>query len=160
MFRVGLTGGIGSGKSTITELFKAYGVTVIDADKIAHAITEPNADAFAAIVQHFGENIVTSSGILDRKKLRELIFQNPAERKWLENLLHPIISNTMKAESLKAKSPYCLLVIPLLAESNKIDYLDRICAVNIPKNTTNTACDATRPGLTNGSRSHTRLTMH
>ena len=122
MLRVALTGGIGSGKSTVAELFKKLGITIIDADEIAHNIVKPNTYSFESIVEHFGKNIVKNDGTLDRKVLRDIIFQNTTERKWLENLLHPVIREAMRERSIKAKSAYCLLVIPLLTKTSKIDY--------------------------------------
>jgi len=131
MLRVALTGGIGSGKSTVAKLFEKLGVSIIDADEIALRITEPNTYSFETIVEHFGKSIVKNDGTLDRRSLRNIIFKDINERKWLENLLHPVIREAMRARTLKADSPYCLLVIPLLAESKKIDFIDRVCVIDI-----------------------------
>jgi len=133
MLRVALTGGIGSGKSTVAALFEKLGVSIIDADEIAARITEPNTYSFETIVEHFGKKILGHNGALDRKTLRNIIFNNIEERKWLENLLHPVIREAMKERIIKAKSPYCLLIIPLLAESNKIDFIDRVCVIDVPE---------------------------
>lgn len=133
MLRVALTGGIGSGKSTVAALFKKLGVSIIDADEIASRITEPNTYSFETIVEHFGKGILKGDGTLDRKALRTIIFNDIKERKWLENLLHPVIREAMKERIIKADSPYCLLVIPLLAESTKIDFIDRICVIDVPE---------------------------
>lgn len=131
MLKIGLTGGIGSGKSTVSNLFREHGVEIIDADEIAKKITEPSQPAFEAIVKHFGQSILNDQGWLDRKKLKELIFSNSIEKKWLEELLHPLILNQMKILSSKATSPYCLLVIPLLQEVPKSQSLvDRILVVD------------------------------
>ena len=132
MLRVGLTGGIGSGKSTVAELFKKLGVSIIDADEIAHNITEPNTYSFESIVEHFGKAVVKDK-MLDRRALRDIIFNNLKERQWLENLLHPVIREAMKERIIKVDTPYCMLVIPLLAESNKIDFIDRVCVVDVPE---------------------------
>ena len=133
MFNVGLTGGIGSGKTTVASFFEKLGATIIDADKIAHRITQPNTYSFEAIVEHFGKTVVKTNGTLDRKKLRDIIFNHTEERKWLENRLHPVIREAMKEQIVKADSVYCLLVIPLLAETNakNFDYLDRICVIEV-----------------------------
>jgi len=133
MLRIGLTGGIGSGKSTVAGLFEKLGVTVIDADEIAARITEPNTYSFETIVEHFGKAIVAPDGSLNRKALRGIVFNSVKERKWLENLLHPVIREVMKERISQVRSAYCLLVIPLLAESNKIDFLDRICVIDVPE---------------------------
>ncbi len=133
MLRIGLTGGIGSGKSTVAGLFQRLGATIIDADVIAHSITEPGKYAFESVVEHFGKGIVKADGTLDRLALRHIIFKNSDERKWLENSLHPVIREAMKEQINKADSPYCVLVIPLLAESNKIDFLDRVCVIDVPE---------------------------
>jgi len=133
MLRVGLTGGIGSGKTTVANLFKNFDVTIIDADEIAAAITKPNTYSYDSIVKHFGENILNNDKTLDRKKLRSLIFNNTEERKWLENLLHPVIREVMRERIAQVKTAYCLLVIPLLAESNHIDFIDRVCVIDVPE---------------------------
>lgn len=135
MFSVGLTGGIGSGKSTVSELFKKLGVTIIDADQIAHDITKPGTYALESIVEHFGKSVLKTDGSLNRRTLRKTIFENPEERKWLENKLHPIIREAMKLKIAKADTVYCLLVIPLLTETKlkNYDYLDRICVIDAPE---------------------------
>ena len=127
---IGLTGGIGSGKTTVSTLFQKLGVPIIDADVIAHDITKKNTPAYKAIVSHFGKTILQEDQTLDRKKLRELIFQNETEKKWLENLLHPIIRATIKESVAKVKTPYCLCVIPLLVESADYPFLDRILVID------------------------------
>lgn len=135
MFCVGLTGGVGSGKSTVAKFFQKLGVTIIDADEIAHEITKPNTYAYEAIVEHFGKEIVKSNGELDRAALRSIIFNNPDERKWLENRLHPVIREAMRERAIKADTVYSILVIPLLAESKlqNYSYLDRICVIEVPE---------------------------
>lgn len=133
MFKVGLTGGMGSGKSTVSKRFEQLGIAIIDADCIAKSITEPGQAAFEPIIKHFGSTLLESNGYINRKKLRALIFSNSFEKKWLEDLLHPMILNTMKEESEKAQSPYCLLVIPLLQETKASHALiDRVLVVDAP----------------------------
>lgn len=133
MLRVGLTGGLGSGKSTAADCFAELKVPVIDADKIAHELTQPDQEAFKKIVEHFGKEISINQVLLNRVKLRSLIFQSLKERLWLENLLHPPIISKIQ-ESLKyLKIPYCILVIPLLTESlQSINFLDRILVIDAP----------------------------
>ncbi|MCI5057561.1 MAG: dephospho-CoA kinase [Flavobacteriales bacterium] len=131
---VGLTGGIGSGKSTVTTLFQKLGVTIIDADEIAHNITKPNTYCYESIVEHFGNNILQSDDSLNRKMIRDIVFKNPEERKWLEARLHPVIREAMKERIAKSNAVYNILVIPLLAEKNakNHNYLNRICVIEVP----------------------------
>jgi leader peptidase (prepilin peptidase)/N-methyltransferase len=128
---IGLTGGIGSGKTTVANFFKALGVPIIDADEIAHALTATDAIGYEKIVAHFGPDILVNK-IIDRKKLREIVFNNPAEKKWLENCLHPLIRTQMRDAINAVKYPYCICVIPLLTESTGIDFIDRILVIDTP----------------------------
>src|SRR3990167_1529744 len=130
MVVVGLTGGIGSGKTTVAHLFEKLGVPNIDADEIAHRLTRPNEIAYDDIIKHFGVCILNDDKTINRKKLSVIIFENPAEKKWLENLLHPLIRAKMKNAIQKIKSPYCICVIPLLTESSGIDFIDRVLVVD------------------------------
>ena len=132
MFVIGLTGGIASGKTTVSRLFEKYGVPVIDADTISHQLTQPNTSAYEKIVEHFGQSILHDDQTLNRKKLRRIIFQNKTQRKWLENLLHPLIRQTMRNEIKKLTVPYCICVIPLLAESHGIDFIDHVLLIETP----------------------------
>ncbi|MDP1574691.1 MAG: dephospho-CoA kinase [Coxiellaceae bacterium] len=127
---VGLTGGIGSGKTTVSTLFQKLGVPIIDADVIAHEITQKNMPAHKAIVAHFGNAILNDDQTINRQRLREIIFQNASEKKWLENLLHPIIRTTIEERVSKVKTPYCICVIPLLAESTGYVFLNRILVID------------------------------
>ena len=130
MLRIGLTGGFGSGKSTVANYFAELKVPVIDADKIAHELTQPDQEAFKKIVKHFGKEILINQ-VLNRSKLRSLAFQNSKERLWLEKLLHPPIIEKMQESIKYLKIPYCILVIPLLIESWKsINFLDRILVID------------------------------
>ncbi len=131
-FCVALTGGIASGKTTVSTLFSELGVPVIDADVIAHQLTQKNSDAYHHILTHFGQVILNNDKTLNRKKLRERVFDNPAEKKWLENLLHPLIREKMKTDISHVTYPYCICVIPLLAESKGIDFIDRILVIETP----------------------------
>lgn len=132
---VGLTGGIGSGKTTVANFFAEYGATVIDADLIAREVTEKGAVGYAAIVAHLGQPVLTKAGELDRKKLRSIIFKDKEVKEWLESLLQPLILQIMREKLKMVTSPYCVMVIPLLTETNfNVDFLDRICVVDTPEN--------------------------
>lgn len=130
MLRVGLTGGIGSGKSTVADLFSGHGVTVIDADEISHQLVNPGSGALREIVAHFGNAVLAADGTLDRAALRERVFADPAERKRLEAILHPRVREEMGQRVLRASGPYVLLVIPLLFESDQRDLIDRVLVVD------------------------------
>ncbi len=131
MYSVGLTGGIASGKSTVADLFAKQGVTIIDADVIAREVILPGESAYDSIVAYFGNNIVGNDQLIDRAKLRLIVFNNPEKRIWLEKLLHPVIRHRMIACSLKASSPYCIHVIPLLIETLPHPEINRILVVDV-----------------------------
>lgn len=133
MLKIAITGGIGSGKTTVANLFTDLGVPVIDADKIAHDITQPQSTAFTKIVAHFGKTILKPNGKLDRHKIREIVFHDAQEKQWLERLLHPIILKTMQTEIQRINAPYCILVIPLLLETKHVDVVDRVLVVDAPQ---------------------------
>lgn len=133
MLTVAVTGGIGSGKTTVANLFGDLGVAIIDADTIAHDLTKPNKPAFKAIVKHFGKNILNADGTLDRDKIRDIVFHHTEEKHWLERTLHPLILNIMQEKTKKINTPYCLLVIPLLAETKNVDVADRVLVVDAPE---------------------------
>ena len=129
---VGLTGGIGSGKTQASNAFEALGVPVIDTDLISHAITAPNGLAITAIREAFGDKLISPSGGLDRKAMRELVFQNPDARHKLEAILHPLIANvTMASIAQHTDAPYVVLVVPLLAESPQwLKRCDRVLVID------------------------------
>ncbi|HLB41377.1 MAG TPA: dephospho-CoA kinase [Gammaproteobacteria bacterium] len=127
---VGLTGGVGSGKSTVAKLFAKHGVPVIDADLMARELTLPNQATFSIITKHFKEPLLLPDQSLDRTKLRHIIFEQPKEREWLENLLHPIIRKKIEEDIKKITAPYCIVVIPLLFEVDPYDFIDRILVVD------------------------------
>ncbi len=130
--KVGLTGGIGSGKTAVAECFAARGVPVIDADVIARELVAPGEDAFAAVVGHFGSAVVAADGGLDRAALRRRIFASPRERAWLEALLHPAIAARMRDRAAEVHAEYVLLVIPLLFETDQRARVDRVLLVDAP----------------------------
>ena len=134
MLRVGLTGGIGSGKSTIASLFLMRGVPVIDTDEIARALTEPGQESFDEIVRAFGENILDETRRIDRTRLRERVFDNADERHRLEAILHPRIRVLVREKLAAAEAPYAVVVIPLLIESGFTDLVDRILVVDVMEN--------------------------
>jgi len=131
MLKVGLTGGIGCGKTTVANLFAEKGVPVIDADLISHQLVEPGRSAFQAIVEHFGEGVLRD-GRLNRRLLKEKVFSRTEERQWLENLLHPLIYQEMQRQMEAFSAPYCLLVVPLLLETKRRDFVDRLLVVDCP----------------------------
>lgn len=128
-FIIGLTGGIGSGKSTVAKFFAAHGVDIIDADKIARNIVETQALVLDQIVKKFGQDILDFQGHLNRSKLREIIFTKPNKRQWLEQLLHPLIYSEMRGQAERAQSPYCIQVIPLFTRQDKTR-VDRVLVVD------------------------------
>ena len=146
MLRVGLTGGIGSGKSTIASLFLMRGVPVIDTDEIARTLTEPGQESFAEIVRTFGETILDENRRIDRNRLRERVFDNADERHRLEAILHPRIRVLVREKLAAAEAPYAVVVIPLLIESGFTDLVDRILVVDVMENV-QIQRTATRSGL-------------
>jgi len=132
---VGLTGGIGSGKSTVTRLFGEHGVHWVDADDVAREVVEPGTPALERISEHFGKTILTSEGALDRAQLRTIVFQEPEERVWLEALLHPIIREELirQLNPENYQLPYVLLVSPLLLETDQHELVDRIIVIDVPR---------------------------
>ncbi|MGF1720098.1 dephospho-CoA kinase [Vibrio kyushuensis] len=135
-FVVGITGGIASGKTTVADLFhQHFDIDIVDADIIAREVVQPESEGLNAIIAHFGLDIVTNSGELNRAKLREQIFSNPEEKQWLDNLLHPMIRHKMKNDIEAVNSPYALLVIPLLVENNLQQMTDRILVIDVDEQT-------------------------
>src|SRR3954468_9842205 len=118
VFTVGLTGGIGSGKTTVAELFASNGTSVVDTDKISHLLTGPNQPALAEIARNFGPQFLASDGSLDRIRMRNLVFADPSARKNLEEILHPMIREETVRQIQNAIAPYVIVVVPLLVESD------------------------------------------
>jgi dephospho-CoA kinase len=131
-FRVGLTGGIASGKSTVAELFAARGVAVIDSDVIARQVVAPGGPLLQQLVAEFGAQILQPDGGLDRKALRRMVFAETDARRRLEALLHPAIRAEMERQSGRAAGPYQILVIPLLIETGRQTPVDRVLVVDCP----------------------------
>ena len=137
---VGISGGIGSGKTTVTDLFATYGITVIDADVIARQVVEPGTPALKSIVDKFGQSVLDHSGgsclgTLDRAKLRTLVFNDSEIKNWLNQLLHPVIRQQMLLQTQQAKSVYCLLSVPLLVENKLYEQVDRVVIVDVEEQT-------------------------
>ncbi|MFP5344755.1 MAG: dephospho-CoA kinase [Gammaproteobacteria bacterium] len=132
MFIVGLTGGIGAGKSTVLELFQALGVPVLDADAIARELVEKGKPALTRLVQEFGREILDKDGALNRARLRAMVFSDAARRRQLEALLHPLIREEMQARLKQLKAPYCIVCIPLLVETGQTAGVQRVVVVDAP----------------------------
>ncbi len=134
-FVVGLTGGIGSGKSAVSARFEELGIAVVDADQASRTVVQPGQPALAAIAEHFGAGILDAGGALDRAQLRQRIFADPAERQWLETLLHPRIAIEIFRGLQEATSPYALLVSPLLLEARQDTLANRVLVVDVEEST-------------------------
>ncbi len=133
-YRVGLTGGIGSGKSTVAALFADCGVTVIDSDAISHRLTQPGGSAIAAIRATFGDGYIDTDGALDRAHMRQRVFSDPAAKVQLEAILHPLIRTQMLAQAETSTAPYLLLVVPLLFEAaGYLGLVQRTLVVDCPE---------------------------
>ncbi|MDX1487974.1 MAG: dephospho-CoA kinase [Acidiferrobacterales bacterium] len=130
MLRVGLTGGIGSGKSTAAAIFAGHGVPIIDADEIARRLAAPSEPAFREIVQTFGADVLAADGKLDRERLRRIVFGDAALRHQLEAILHPRVHDEIERQTRCLDVPYCIIVIPLLIEANQRDLVDRIVVID------------------------------
>ena len=132
-FVVGLTGGIGSGKSTVANLFSRQGIEIIDADEISRTLVKTGSPVLEAIIKHFGSSITDAEGNLDRKQLRELVFADNAEKEWLENLLHPLVRQEIQRQVAASSSQYVIIVVPLLLESENYSDVDRILVIDVPE---------------------------
>lgn len=130
---VALTGGIGSGKSTVANAFAALGVPLVDADVIAREVIEPGSPALHAIAQRFGPAMLNADGSLDRAALRARIFSDPEEKAWLNGLLHPLIKRQTEQQLRYARAPYVLWVVPLLIENNLQQRADRVLVVDVER---------------------------
>ena len=134
MFKVGLTGGIASGKSTVSQIFSDLGISIIDADLIARQLVVPEQDCYLEIINTFGNKILQADGCLDRPKMRQLIFSDPVAKLKLEQILHPEIRQQLIIQSNAANSAYCILSIPLLFEANMQDLVNHILLIDIEPN--------------------------
>ncbi|MBR0567833.1 dephospho-CoA kinase [Azoarcus sp. L1K30] len=130
---IGLTGGIGSGKSAVASRFAAHGIAIVDTDQIAHTLTGPDGAAIPLIREAFGKDMIAADGRLDRARMRTLVFANPEARQQLEHILHPMIRLESERQCATASSPYVILAVPLLIESGAYrERCSRICVVDCP----------------------------
>ncbi|MTH45123.1 dephospho-CoA kinase [Intestinirhabdus alba] len=134
-YTVALTGGIGSGKSTVANAFADLGINVIDADIIARQVVEPGTPALKAIADHFGPQLIAADGTLQRRLLRERIFSQPEEKAWLDALLHPLIQQETQRQLQRVSSPYLLWVVPLLVENALYKKANRVLVVDVTPET-------------------------
>ncbi|MGH1370504.1 MAG: dephospho-CoA kinase [Cellvibrionaceae bacterium] len=132
-FVIGITGGIGSGKTAVSDHFERLGIAVVDADIASRTVVEKGTPALARIAEHFGTEVLQADGNLDRAHLRSAIFKDPEQRQWLESLLHPLIRDEIVAGLESASSPYALLVSPLLIESGQSQLTERVLVVDVPE---------------------------
>jgi len=130
---VGITGGIGSGKSAVTDYLETKGIKVVDADKVARVVVEPGTSGLAAIAEHFGSDILLPDGSLDRAALRRVVFDNADERKVLEGITHPRIREEIARQLAEATSPYVVLASPLLLESGQNSFANYVVVVDVPE---------------------------
>jgi dephospho-CoA kinase len=130
MLRIGLTGGIGSGKTTVAALFAGHGIPVIDTDEIARALAQPGQDAYVEIVRVFGAGILNADRHIDRAQLGQLVFTDPAKRQQLEAILHPRVRAQVEQQIKPLLTPYCIVVAPLLIEAGFTDQVDRVLVVD------------------------------
>ena len=132
-FTVGLTGGIGSGKSTIARLFSQLGAEVVDADRIARELVAAGSPALEEIAAHFGPQILTAGGELDRAALRDRVFRDPRQKQWLEEALHPRVREEIRRRLTASRADYVILEVPLLLESGHYDFVNRVLVVDVPE---------------------------
>mgnify|MGYP003310611821 FL=1 len=129
---IGLTGGIGSGKTAVSDAFQDLGITIVDADLASRIVVQKGKPSLKKIAEHFGNDILNENSELDRAKLREIIFNSDEEKNWLESLLHPAIANQIQDELKASSSPYTILVSPLLLETNQKEYCSKVLVVDVP----------------------------
>ncbi len=130
---IGLSGGIASGKTTVANLFNEhFNIDIVDADIVAREVVALGSDGLKQITEHFGESILLEDGTLNRSRLRDLIFSDPKEKQWLNDLLHPMIRDKIDSDLSKITSPYGLLVAPLLVENQMQGMADRVLIVDVP----------------------------
>lgn len=132
---IGLTGGIGSGKTTVTNIFSALGIDIIDADIIAREAVAQGSPALHAITDYFSDDILQADGTLNRAVLRQKIFANEADKKWLNTLLHPLIREQIVTQARVSSSPYCIIVAPLLIENNLTTLVNRVLVIDVKEST-------------------------
>lgn len=135
MLIIGITGGIGSGKSTVASMFEDLGIEIVDADQLAREVVEPGNDALTKIEARFGNDVIDAGGGLERNKMREIVFHNAEHKDWLEKLLHPLIADLMKYKLSRCRSDYAILVSPLLFETEQHKLVDRVLVIDVSERT-------------------------
>ncbi len=135
MLIIGLTGGIGSGKSTVAGLFRSKGIEIIDADLVAREVVDPGEPALDQIAAYFGDSVLDQQGALRRGELRKRVFADSSARVWLEQLLHPLIEQRIRQQLAACQSDYCILMSPLLLETNHRELVDRVLVVDVSRET-------------------------
>ena len=135
MLIIGLTGGIGSGKSTVAGLFRSKGIEIIDADLVAREVVDPGEPALDQITAYFGDSVLDQQGALRRDELRKRVFADSSARVWLEQLLHPLIEQRIRQQLAACQSDYCILMSPLLLETNQRELVDRVLVVDVSRET-------------------------
>lgn len=130
---IGLTGGIGSGKTAVSDRFATLGIVIVDADLASRAVVEPGSPALQSIEEHFGGEVIAGDGSLDRAALGRLVFEDEEERIWLEKLTHPLINAHLTEQLASADSPYAILAHPLLVETGRTKVCDRVLVVDVPE---------------------------
>ncbi len=133
MLKIGLTGGIGSGKSTVADLFREEHIPIIDADSIARNILDVGTEGYCQVIEKFGAEIILSNKELDRRLIREKVFKNPALLQWLNQCTHPKVRAEINRQVSETKSPYVILDIPLLFENKLEPTVDRVLVVDVPQ---------------------------
>lgn len=128
---IGLTGGIGSGKTAVSERFAEKGIAIVDADIVARLVVQPGSEALAKIAEKFGPESLTADGLLNRPFIRQLVFADKANKQWIDALLHPLIRNILNLQTQQATSPYCILAVPLLVENGMNKMVDRVLVVDV-----------------------------
>ena len=131
-FIVGITGGIGSGKSAVSDRFSKLGIAIVDADMASRVVVEPGKPALDSIKDHFGGDIILGDGNMNRALMREIVFGDPTEKTWLEQLLHPLIDDEIETDLQASTTAYAILVSPLLIEINQIRFTHRVLVVDVP----------------------------
>ena len=130
---IGLTGGIGSGKTAVSDIFQDLGITIVDADLASRVVVEKGREELNKISSHFGKDIINSNGELDRAQLRDIIFNSEEEKLWLESLLHPAIASQIQMELDSSNSLYTVLVSPLLLETDQRNFCKKVIVVDVPE---------------------------
>ena len=133
--KIGLTGGVASGKTTVSDFFKGLGISVIDADVISHEVTQPDGSAFEEIISSFGSNILDENGLIDRKKMRAIIFDDASKKEMLERIIHPKVREEMFDSVSKSNDHYLIVSVPLLVETGMNQMMDRTLVVDCSEET-------------------------